>query len=99
MAFFRSMKYYFYILFSEKLDKFYIGYSENLAERLKKHNSKHKGFTGRSNDWNIVYTEEFDTKKKTYSRERQVKAWKSRELIEKLIKKGSEHPDFTSGGS
>ena len=59
----------------------------------------HKDFAGRTNDWTIVYTEEFDTKKKAYSRERKVKAWKSRELIEKLIQKGSEHPDFTSGGS
>ena len=45
--------YYFYILFSEFLDSFYIGHTNNLYARLRKHNSNHKGFTGRANDWVI----------------------------------------------
>ncbi|MBI9038167.1 MAG: GIY-YIG nuclease family protein [Bacteroidales bacterium] len=42
------MKYFFYILFSKKLDKYYFGYSQNPVERLKKHNTNHKGFTGKT---------------------------------------------------
>ncbi|MBN1637413.1 MAG: GIY-YIG nuclease family protein, partial [Ignavibacteriales bacterium] len=67
--------------------------------RLKKHNSNHKGFTGKTNDWKIVYSEIFQTKEKAYAREREVKKWKSRKKIETLIRKGSEHPDSKSGGS
>ncbi|MFC5193155.1 GIY-YIG nuclease family protein [Algoriphagus aquatilis] len=38
---------YFYILFSEAKNRFYIGHTcEGLAERFRKHNSNHKGFTG-----------------------------------------------------
>ena len=79
------MKYYCYILYSKKSDKFYIGYSENLKERLLKHNSKHKGFTGNTNDWKIVYFEEFGTKQEACFRERQIKQKKSRKFIEYLI--------------
>ncbi len=79
------MKYYFYILYSQKLDKYYIGSTQNLESRLRKHNSNHKGFTGKIGDWEIVYFETFDAKSLAYARERQVKNWKSRAAILKLI--------------
>ena len=93
------MNYYFYIIYSELLDKYYLGYSSNLKDRINKHNTNHKGFTGRAKDWTLVYSEKYNSKEEAYARERQVKAWKSRKLIEKLISVGSEHPDYTSGGS
>jgi putative endonuclease len=86
------MKSHFYILFSSSANKFYIGYtSDTLEERLRKHNSNHDGFTGKLNDWKVVYFQEFETKELAYAREREVKKWKSRNRIEKLIA-GSEHP-------
>ncbi|MCB0632188.1 MAG: GIY-YIG nuclease family protein [Lewinella sp.] len=77
--------YYFYILYSEILDRFYIGHCANLQDRLDRHLSNHKGFTAKAKDWCIVYTEEFPDKSLAYARERQVKAWKSRGAIQKLI--------------
>ena len=83
----------FYILFSPSLDKFYIGHTtEPIYERLRKHNSDHEGFTGKYRDWVIIYSEKYDTKKLAYAREREVKKWKSRKMIERLIA-SSEHPD------
>ncbi|MBY0432490.1 MAG: GIY-YIG nuclease family protein [Cyclobacteriaceae bacterium] len=82
----------FYILYSLRADRYYIGYTtEPIAERLRKHNSHHKGFTGKFNDWRVVYEEEFESKELAYKREREVKSWKSRKRIEALIA-GSEHP-------
>jgi putative endonuclease len=82
----------FYILFSECANKFYIGHTtESLGERLRKHNSNHAGFTGKFKDWKIVYSEDLVTKELAYKREREVKSWKSRRRIEKLIA-GSAHP-------
>ncbi len=72
---------YFYILYSKTLNKFYTGHTSNLKERLRKHNPDHKGFTGKANDRTIAYTEEFTDKQGAYARERQVKAWKSRDKI------------------
>jgi len=91
--FFLLMKYFLYILFSQAADKFYIGFTSDLSERLRKHKSNHKGFTGKFTDWKIVYTEDFDSKSEAYTRERQIKKWKNRNRIQQLIKKKSEHPD------
>ena len=87
------MAYYFYILFSSQANKYYIGHTIHLSERLRKHNSNHLGFTGKFNDWQIVYSEKFNTKSEAYARERQIKKWKNRQRIELLIAKNSEHPD------
>ena len=88
------MNYYFYILFSLGRDRYYIGQTNNLNERIRKHNSNHKGFTGKIGDWNLVYTEIFISKSDAFKREKEVKKWKSRKMIEQLIRSaGSEHPD------
>ena len=75
-----------YILYSVALDRYYIGHtSEILDERLRKHLSNHSGFTSKSKDWTLVYSEEFETKSLAYKRELEVKKWKSRIKIQKLI--------------
>ena len=80
------MTYFVYILFSEQRDKYYIGFtSDTLENRLRKHNSNHKGFTGKTGDWSLYYSEMHDTKEAAYKREREVKAWKSRKKIEALM--------------
>jgi putative endonuclease len=54
---------FFYILFSNSAHKFYIGHTtESVEERLRKHNSNHNGFTGKFNDWRVVYFETFPSK-------------------------------------
>ena len=76
-----------YILFSESLDKFYVGStSTDLADRLRRHLSGHSGFTAKAKDWGIVYTETFPDKAKALKREKEIKAWKSRAMIAKLIR-------------
>jgi putative endonuclease len=83
---FLRMSCYFYILFSRSKDRFYVGHTcEGMAERLRKHNSNHKGFTGGLADWEVVYYEEYSNKTSAYQRERVVKSWKSRKKIEELI--------------
>ena len=75
-----------YILFSESINSYYVGHTcDDMDERLKKHLSNHKGFTSRAKDWKVVYEEFFTSKEFAYTRERQIKRWKSRKLIEKLI--------------
>ncbi|MFO7575560.1 MAG: GIY-YIG nuclease family protein [Bacteroidales bacterium] len=82
-----------YIIYSVKLDKYYIGYSSDVHDRLSKHNRMSKGFTSKGIPWVLVHTELFDDKKSAMIRERQLKRWKNRERIESLIRTGSEHPD------
>ena len=77
---------YTYILYSETLDKFYIGHTcENIDERLRKHLSNHKGFTANIKDWKIVYFETLENKSLAYKRKLEMKSWKSKIKIKKLI--------------
>jgi putative endonuclease len=77
--------YFVYIIFSPTKNKYYVGSSEHVEERLKKHNTNHKGFTGGMLDWELKWTEEHPDKSSAIKRENQIKAWKSRKMIEKLI--------------
>ena len=75
-----------YILYSKLRDKLYVGFTgDDIAERLRKHNTNHKGFTGSVADWQIVYTEPYTSKAEAMKRESAIKNWKSRQMIEKLI--------------
>ena len=83
--------YFVYILHSKSLDKYYIGCTSDLEDRLKKHNSNYGGFTGKRLDWEIRYTEEFPSKIEALKREKEIKSWKSRKMVERLIRSaGSE---------
>jgi putative endonuclease len=81
------MVFFVYILFSQNKNRFYIGFTSNLEERIIRHNQKSKGFTGNTNDWKVVYTEKYDSKEVANKRELQIKSWKSRTKILELISK------------
>ena len=80
-----SRMYYIYILKSEKNGRYCIGCCEDLTRRMSQHN---KGFV-RSTEpylpWKLIYTEAFDTLSEARKRETQIKSWKKRSAIEKLI--------------
>jgi len=74
-----------YILYSKTADKFYVGATSSIEERLKKHNNKNKGFTQQACDWEIVYRKEFNEMSQALNHEKEIKNWKSRKMIVKLI--------------
>ena len=80
------MNYQVYILFSASINKYYVGFTgDDLLERIRKHNSNHKGFTGGPGDWKLAYTESYLSKPAAIEREKIIKGWKSRKMIENLI--------------
>ena len=75
-----------YILYSKTLDRFYIGATgDRLGERIRKHNTNHSGFTGKTNDWTLCHTEHFDSMTQALAREKEIKKRKSRKYIESLL--------------
>ena len=76
---------YTYIIYSEKLDRFYIGYTDNLSWRLERHNQGWGRFTKGGIPWELVYFEKYQTKQEALKRERKIKFKKSRKYIENLI--------------
>ena len=79
------MEFTVYILYSALKNKFYVGFTADIVSRLIRHNQKSKGFTGSVNDWDLVYTEKYDSKIEAQNREIQIKSWKSSIKIKSLI--------------
>ena len=79
-----------YVLYSAKFGKIYIGYTNNLEQRILSHNSlAKKGFTVKYKPWELIHTEVFETKQEALSRERQIKSAAGREYIWNIIHKRS----------
>ena len=49
-----------YILFSEKLNKYYIGSTSDINRRIEDHNRGKEKFTRTGTPWQIVYSEQFE---------------------------------------
>jgi len=79
------MHYYGYILYSQALDKYYIGSCEDLDERLRRHLSHHKGYSGKAKDWQVVFQKGFPDNSEALLWERETKRKKSRLYLEWLI--------------
>ena len=62
--FFIAMTYCAYIIYSPFLDQFYIGYSQDIDDRIFRHNNSGSKATKKSNDWKLVYTKYLVLKRK-----------------------------------
>ena len=75
-----------YILKSKKFNKYYIGHTADLNNRLLRHNRGLAKSTKNFRPWEIVYKEFFDTKQEAYRRELQIKSYKGGQAFKKLLK-------------
>ena len=76
-----------YIIYSEKIDRYYTGVTDDTEWRLERHNQGWSRSTKHGIPWKVVYKEEFASKSEALKRERKIKSRKSRSYIELLIKK------------
>jgi putative endonuclease len=77
-----------YVLYSPAFKKIYVGYTSDLAQRIRSHNELAiKGWTIKFRPWKIIHTESFDTKHAAMRREKELKTAKGREWIWQLINK------------
>jgi putative endonuclease len=83
------MTYFVYILQSQRDGSYYIGYTNNLEERLKRHNEGRSVFTRPKLPWVVVYRETFDSRGEAMKRERELKSRKDREVISALVRASS----------
>ena len=79
------MKYYTYIIQSRKDGSFYVGFTSQLDERIRKHNRPHKGYTARKQPWVLRWAKECSSKKQAIALERKIKKLKSAKAIRKII--------------
>ncbi|MCH7497516.1 MAG: GIY-YIG nuclease family protein [Candidatus Marinimicrobia bacterium] len=76
---------YLYILFSDSLDKFYVGSSHNPETSLTYHNNSNKGWTKRGRPWRLVFQQGFPNRREAQKVERFVKTQKSTRFIQKVL--------------
>jgi putative endonuclease len=77
-----------YVLYSERFDKIYIGFTSDLENRLLSHNKlATKGWTIRYRPWKLVYSEEFESKPAAMKREKELKSYQGRRFIREQILK------------
>jgi len=83
------MEFIVYILYSEKFDKTYIGFTSSLIERFKSHNLLAKtGYTTKYRPWVVSHIEVFETKTDAIKREKWLKSGHGRKFINDLKRNG-----------
>ena len=76
-----------YILFSEKLNRFYVGYASDLELRLDFHSNDEqtRKFTYKADDWKLFFKIECTSKQQALLIEKHIKRMKSKTYIQNLI--------------
>jgi len=78
--------FYVYLLQSDVDSTFYVGFTENLEQRLKQHNNGESKYTSRKIPWKLVYFENFETKSEALKRELFLKKQRNKEFYQRLVR-------------
>ncbi|MFD2600960.1 GIY-YIG nuclease family protein [Flavobacterium suzhouense] len=80
------MEFVVYILFSEKHNTTYTGYTSDLISRFKSHNElATKGHTIKFRPWVVIHLEVYHDKKSAMNREKYLKTGAGRDFIKTLL--------------
>jgi putative endonuclease len=82
---FQKRMYTLYILHSKSLDRFYVGYTNDLIRRIREHNRIKGKYTDVGIPWVLVYTESYLNKRDAMEREKFIKSRKSKKFIIELV--------------
>ncbi|WP_411030456.1 GIY-YIG nuclease family protein [Spongiimicrobium sp. 3-5] len=75
-----------YIMYSERYNKRYTGFTSNLIDRFRSHNKlAHKGFSVKYRPWKVVHVEFFDSKKEAMAREKFLKSGVGRAWVREAL--------------
>ena len=79
------MKYFVYVLKSEKDKSFYIGISRNPNKRLKGHNAGDSKYTKGHRPYKLIYKEAHIDRKEARNREKYLKSGEGHELLKSFL--------------
>ena len=71
---YRPDLFYVYILYSQHLQRYYVGSTEDVDNRLMQHNSGKSKSTRFGVPWNLIYTEKFNSRSEAMAQEKKIKA-------------------------
>ena len=82
----RSNMYFVYVLLSEKDKNFYIGFSEDVEQRLDEHNAGKNISTRNRRPFKLVYCEGHTSKSDALRREKYFKSSKGKTTLKQILK-------------
>lgn len=74
-----------YIIYSPILDRYYIGYTQNIGIRLEQHRRGLTKTTSRSDDWMLIFKQSNPKESEAIRLERMIKSKKSRKSIQRFV--------------
>jgi putative endonuclease len=93
------MYYFVYILYSEKFQKYYVGQTQELQERLARHNNGHNDSTKPYRPWKLIFAIEKKSRSEAVILEKKIKNLSKKKIIEFIQKystnniAGADDPD------
>ncbi|MCF8261257.1 MAG: GIY-YIG nuclease family protein [Melioribacteraceae bacterium] len=77
--------FFVYVLRSLNYDRIYIGHTHNLENRIIEHNSGRTKSTKPYKPWELVYSENYESRDEAVRREKYLKTGSGRELIKSFF--------------
>ncbi|TNE74805.1 MAG: GIY-YIG nuclease family protein [Bacteroidetes bacterium] len=84
--------FFVYILFSETTESFYKGSSNNIQERMKRHNAGYEKYTSKGIPWKLVWFTEKPTRSEAIILEKKLKNIGFQRTVEFILKYQHEVP-------
>ena len=80
------MAYFVYILYSDSINKFYTGQTNDIDQRIKRHNSGAEKFTSKGVPWELVWCTSKDSRSEAIILERKLKNLKQARIVKFMLK-------------
>ena len=88
-GFFRVNTYFVYVIWNANHQRYYIGQTENVGERVRQHNDPQNTFsryTKRfSGSWELIHKEGFETRRDALAREKALKSGQGRQWLKDSV--------------
>ena len=92
------MPYYTYIIESESTARLYIGQTNNLEDRLHRHNNNQNKYTKGKGPFRLLHSKSFETRSEAIALELKLKKWKSSKRVKSWIARHSASVDPSDHG-
>jgi putative endonuclease len=80
------MKCFVYIIYSEKLNLFYKGQTQNLDKRIERHNNESEKATKNGCPWKLIWSDSKDSRSEALKLENKLKNLSRKRLIQFMLK-------------
>ena len=82
--------YYTYVIKSLFLNIFYIGQTNNLTDRINRHNQNRNKYTKGKGPWELIFSKSFETRSEAVQLEIKLKSFRNKAFLEKWIEENSD---------